>query len=108
MEEEEKDKKDEEEYVKKDPVQKFQYDYNNTTCMTNKFPEGDPGSSPNFAPAEGKIPSNILKDEDKSKLLEFQINEKELPNIKSKGFLLKSDVLILTKKRLEVSADLTE
>ena len=31
MEEEEKDKKDEEEYVKKDPVQKFQYDYNNIT-----------------------------------------------------------------------------
>ena len=32
--------------------------------MTNKFPEGDSGSTLNFAPAEGKIPSNILKDED--------------------------------------------
>ena len=52
MEEEEKDKQDEEEYVKKDPVRKFQYDYNNTTCMSNKFPEGDSGSSLIFAPVE--------------------------------------------------------
>ena len=36
MEEEEKDKKNEDKYVKKDPVTKFQYDYNKTTCMTNK------------------------------------------------------------------------
>ena len=59
--------------------------------MTNKFPEDDSGSSVNFAPAEEKMPSNLLKDEDKSKLLEFQINEKKLPNIKSEGFLLQSD-----------------
>ena len=52
--------------MKKDH-RKVQYDYNNTTCMTNKFPEGDSGSPLNFAPAEGKIPSNILKDEDNSK-----------------------------------------
>ena len=31
--------------------------------MTNKFPEADADASLNFAPAEGKIPSNILKDE---------------------------------------------
>ena len=57
--------------MKKDPVTKFQYDYNKTTCMTNKFPEDDYGSSLNFAPAEGEIPNNLLKDEDTSKLLEL-------------------------------------
>ena len=56
--------KEEEEYVKKDPIRKFQYDYNKTTCMTNKFPESDSGSALSFAPAEGKIPTSILKDED--------------------------------------------
>ena len=76
--------------------------------MTNKFPEDDSGSSVNFAPAEGKIPSNLLKDEDKIKLLELQINEKKFHNIKSEGSSLKSDVLILTKKRLEVSADMNK
>jgi hypothetical protein len=64
MEEEEKEKKEEEDYVKKDPIRKFQYDYNKTTCMTNKFPEADSESALNFAPAEGKIPTSILKDED--------------------------------------------
>ena len=53
-----------EEYVKKDPIRKLQYDYNKTTCMTNKFPESDSGSALSFAPAEGKIPTSILKDED--------------------------------------------
>ena len=32
--------------------------------MTNKFPETDSESVLNFAPAEGKIPTSILKDED--------------------------------------------
>ena len=32
--------------------------------MTNKFPESESESALNFAPAEGKIPSNILKDDD--------------------------------------------
>ena len=62
--EEDKEKDEEEEYVKKDPIRKFQYDYNKTTCMTNKFPEADSESALNFAPAEGKIPTSILKDED--------------------------------------------
>ena len=39
--------------------------------MTNRFPEDDSGSSLNDASAEGKIPSNLLKDEDKSKHLEL-------------------------------------
>ena len=56
--------KEEDEYVKKDPVRKFQFNYNKTTCMTNKFPEADSGSALDFAPAEGKIPTSILKDKD--------------------------------------------
>ena len=55
--------KEEEEYVKKDVIRKFQYDYNTSTCMTNKFPEADSESALSFAPAEGKIPTSILKDE---------------------------------------------
>ena len=55
---------EEEEYMKKDPIRKFQYDYNKTTCMTNKFPEADSSSALDFAPAEGKIPTSILKDKD--------------------------------------------
>ena len=62
--EEEENRKEEEEYVKKDVIRKFQYDYNKTTCMTNKFPEADSESALNFAPAEGKIPTSILNDED--------------------------------------------
>ena len=30
--------------------------------MTNKFPEANSGSALDFAPAEGKIPTSILKD----------------------------------------------
>ena len=50
----EKAENDEEEYVKKDVIRKFQYDYGGTTCMTNKFPESDSNSTLRFAPAEGK------------------------------------------------------
>ena len=59
-----REEKEDEEYVKKDPIRKFQYDYNKSTCMTNKFPEADSGSALDFAPAEGKIPTSILKDND--------------------------------------------
>ena len=62
--EEQEEENLEEEYVKKDPIRKNQYDYNKTTCLTNKFPEADSETSFNFAPAEGKIPASILKDED--------------------------------------------
>ena len=58
------DQKEEEELVRKDPIRKFQYDYTKSTCMTNKFPEADFGSALDFAPAEGKIPTSILKDKD--------------------------------------------
>ena len=53
--EDDKNEKEEEEYVRKDPIRKFQYDYNNTTCMTNKFPEADSNSALDFAPAKGKF-----------------------------------------------------
>ena len=33
----EAEEKEEEDYVKLDPVRKYQYDYNKTTCMTNKI-----------------------------------------------------------------------
>ena len=59
----EAEEKEEADYVKLDPVRKYQYDYNNTTCMTNKFPEAEYQSALSFAPAEGKIPTSILKDE---------------------------------------------
>ena len=64
---------DEEEYVKYDPVRKFQFDHNISTCLTNKFPEMlidddgeeiDKDDDFSFAPGEGKTPKNILTDED--------------------------------------------
>ena len=52
---EEEKEKDEEEYKEKDPIRKYQFDYNKTTCMTNKYPEANFESALSFAPAEGKI-----------------------------------------------------
>ena len=55
------------EYRTKDAVRKFQLDYDMTTCMVPKFPEGIPQTEENdvsVAPGEGKIPSNILREED--------------------------------------------
>ena len=54
------------EYRTHDPVRKYQFDYDMTTCMLPKFPEaiseiGDEETS--FAPGEGKIPTNILKED---------------------------------------------
>ena len=55
------------EYRTKDAIRKFQLDYDMTTCMVPKFPEGIPQSEESdlsVAPGEGKIPSNILREED--------------------------------------------
>ena len=60
---EKEEEKEEEEYIKLDPERKFQYDYNKTTSMTNKYPDTDSNFTLSFAPAEGKIPTSILKDE---------------------------------------------
>ena len=55
----------EEEYLKKDPVKKFQFnDYNKSLCMSNMYPEMGPENSIIVAPAEGKRPQNILNDTD--------------------------------------------
>ena len=44
----------EEEYIKKDPAKKFQFnDYNKSLCMSNMFPEMGPENSIIVAPAEG-------------------------------------------------------
>ena len=55
------------EYRTKDPVKKHQFDYDITSCMIPKFPEAIPQNTQqelNFAPGEGKIPTNILKEDD--------------------------------------------
>ena len=67
-----KDQKDQEleEYLSKDPVAKFQFDYNKNSCFVNNVPElavGDVDSqneSTSVAPGEGKIPMDILQDKE--------------------------------------------
>jgi hypothetical protein len=59
--------KEENEYRTKDVVRKYQFDYDLSTCMVQKFPEAIPQTSNkelSFAPGEGKIPTNILKEDD--------------------------------------------
>ena len=64
---------EEEQYITRDPVRKFQFDHNISTCLTNRYPDmlvdinGDDILDENdlsFAPGEGKIPSNILMEKD--------------------------------------------
>ena len=55
------------EYRTKDAVRKFQFDYDMTTVMVPKYPEARPDTNDkdlSVAPGEGKIPSNILKEDD--------------------------------------------
>ena len=55
----------ENEYLKKDPVRRYQFeDYNKSLCMSNMYPEVDPINSIILAPGEGKIPKNVLFDDD--------------------------------------------
>ena len=58
----------EEEYRTKDPIRKYQFDYDGSTSMVPKFPEAGSHENNNetlsFAPGEGKIPTNILKEKD--------------------------------------------
>ena len=55
----------ENEYLKKDPVRKYQFeDYNKSLCMSNMYPEMGPGNSVIVAPGEGKVPQNVLHDDD--------------------------------------------
>ena len=55
------------EYRTKDAVRKYQFDYDMTTVMVPRYPEAIPEMTDqeyNVAPGEGKIPSNILKEDD--------------------------------------------
>merc|ERR1712004_242956 len=58
----------EEEYMRKDPVKKYQLDgHNRSSCLSNKFPEEthhDDTKSVQVAPGEGKIPINLLNHKD--------------------------------------------
>ena len=55
----------ENEYLKKDPVRRYKFeDYNKSLCMSNMYPEVAPENSVIVAPIEGKVPKNILYDND--------------------------------------------
>ena len=59
--------KDEIEYIKNDPVRKYQFTYNKSLCMSNKYPEisaEDPTREIEVAPGEGKIPKDIMREKD--------------------------------------------
>ena len=50
----------ENEYLKKDPVRKYQFeDYNKSLCLSNMYPEMGPENSIIVAPGEGKISQSI-------------------------------------------------
>ena len=58
---------EDEEYIKNDTIRKFQFDYDTSVCLVDKFPEAalpelasSDGNHISFAPGEGKIPENIL------------------------------------------------
>ena len=56
---------DEIEYITMDPIRKFQFDYDKSVCLVDKFPEAALSDNQlnniSFAPGEGKVPENILK-----------------------------------------------
>ena len=56
------------EYQQKDPVKRWQFDYNRSTCFNDEYPEigykDDLAQSISVAPGEGKVPSNILQETD--------------------------------------------
>ena len=67
--EEDDSDKEEEHYKKNDVVRKFQFDYDRSVCIVDKYPEAgvteeltDKGQL-SFAPGEGKYPENILQAE---------------------------------------------
>ena len=61
-----KDEKEEEEYENNDPVKKYQFHYNRSLCMTDKYPEitVNENESISVAPGEGKVPKDILSVEE--------------------------------------------
>ena len=66
-EDENHEEKEEIEWMTKDPVKKYQFRYNDSLCMTNKYPEiavTDTQTNINVAPGEGQIPKDIMADND--------------------------------------------
>ena len=53
-------------YENNDPVKKYQFQYNRSLCMTNKYPETSVSCNETIsvAPGEGKVPKDILSEED--------------------------------------------
>ena len=60
------EEKEEIEYERNDPIKKFQFEYNNSLCMANKYPEisVNEADSVSVAPGEGKIPRDIMSEKD--------------------------------------------
>ena len=58
--------KDETELISKDPIKKYQFKYNESLCMTDKYPEISvkTHTSVDIAPGEGQVPKDIMTDED--------------------------------------------
>ena len=59
--------KEDYEYRINDPVRKYQFDYDMRTCLFPKFPEAISETveqKTSFAPGEGKVPQNVLHDDD--------------------------------------------
>ena len=48
-----------------DPIRKFQFHYDQSVCLVDKFPEAALEANQvrniSFAPGEGKVPENILQ-----------------------------------------------
>ena len=65
---EEEDDKEEKEYLTKDPVRKWTFDYNKSSCFSNDYPElthkDDDITAHAVAPGEGKRPTNVLEEND--------------------------------------------
>ena len=59
-------KKEDLEYETKDVVKKYQFEYNKSLCMSDKYPEVSANEKYNIsvAPGEGKIPKDIMNEED--------------------------------------------
>ena len=54
------------EYETKDPVKRYQFEYNKSLCMASKYPEISTNDNElvSIAPGEGKIPKDIMAEED--------------------------------------------
>ena len=59
---EDQDSIDEEEFQLNDTIKKYQFDYDQSTCMAQKFPEAGLQRQFSIAPGEGQVPTSILKD----------------------------------------------